>query len=1376
MINMYRSDVDEWLWWLFEGVGDATFPWRRILSGEADSSDVLRIYSTPAVSGRGVAIVDLFDNGSAGLDRTKDHVIFSESDHFDVAIQNVEYVTAAADKVVDLFQLDHFGFTTDGSIRFIEADVGNHLITYETAARDSFLSLGTGFDRVILADDPDVGNVTYWTVRREFDNSVVAYALSTGHTVELKGDSVSRYATNNGVNYGEVERLTYSDFRTNGDVDLYLPRGDINDPYNRSGFENIDLNKYDLSDPIDTFLHASFGSINFSSRNVFVGAAVVEEWNGTEETAERQSEAYRYDIDTIAPADHNHDLYVYEQGTALDGHLRLYVRDETSRTYNRFNEVFLGSSGADNDINTGSTSDRNGTGQLIVHTAMYGFGGNDTLTAGGGNDFLFGGESTYSIRDPNVAYSGNRLTGGDGADHFGVGNVTDLQDGDLIMSTDFAGRMGGAAATGEAATLSGSGANEAADLATRVATDRIQDWTSGVDFLRVLPNGTAIIEGLGTANGSGTGGYVKDLIGTQAERIDVSGARSQVNNEGKIVLRGRDGNDTIIGSGGDDWIYGNAGVNVIDLSPSYTSGDTTGGQDRVYVDTFNPGGVHVAGFDSNDKVYLNQEIVGAFATALGSSLNLQAGAQAITSSFTSAVNYDDNINFMHSLFYNRKISDPATNAQHTAADGSFIAANDSADSITFGIGLGMVIAGEVLRLYFPPAGEILRATGAALGGLGGSGIVPTIAHQNATISGAHNHFVNVLNNNAFPSTTVVAETGGTYTVNASPSTVRFLDFFANTTTSDGFTEVLEFTDSFHQTNGVYGYFAVKSNNETFVYLVASKDNLVENNEAFKVAELNGTTWTSANFESYVGGNDIYNAATVDEIKIVTPAISSVTNNSVPVTNAGSTDLAAGDNLVVNIAISGGATAGSTLQLYDGLTAIGSPIALAVNDAAESIIDTRGLGTIALNSTNADDGNDTYFLQDSEITYRAVLTDANGYITRTGTHSVTVSGGDAAIDGGGGNDTLIVEETSNYLNGLTDEKLEGFETILLSPPSTDEKNPGNAGILLDLALQDDGFEVIGGAGNDTIIGSTGDDVIAGAGGDDTIYSKLGADKITGGSGVDTFVYTARGDSYYDLMDEITDFEFGVSGDVLDLDAIDGAGDVAYTETSFSSLNSLIEYAKRNHSQFTSNDDIETFVGLVDGEGAYVLIHSGDMQNWSTTDADSAIIHLSGVASLSNIVGSNFASSDNVYKLPPVVGGNLNVTNFQYDANGDGVYGDDPANQTISVGNKFKDLSIISYSAGEQIPIPATFGGYGNDVVDPDQFEVFYGTVDAGLVFTVTGTPAFAPGTVGATHTLILYDNDSGPNANFLDGFAVVGIFPESGWEVLNPGTANAVLVY
>ena len=201
-----------------------------------------------------------------------------------------------------------------------------------------------------------------------------------------------------------------------------------------------------------------------------------------------------------------------------------------------------GAGGADT-LNGGLGNDvLNGAGGNDI---LNGGAGNDILEGGAGNDYLFGGSSDYDLQT--IDKVGNVVTGGAGADYFGVG-VDNTSD-------------------------SGSGTGQ--------GTDVIRDWHAGTDSLRVLANGTAVIDGLyGVGHGGDglAGGNTIDLrrvaSSTATATVDSDGDGSVLNetsgagqdwtvfNEGKIVARGRDGNDTLYDSQGIDYLYGNGPVEL----------------------------------------------------------------------------------------------------------------------------------------------------------------------------------------------------------------------------------------------------------------------------------------------------------------------------------------------------------------------------------------------------------------------------------------------------------------------------------------------------------------------------------------------------------------------------------------------------------------------------------------------------------------------------------------------------------------------------------------------------------------------------------------------------------------------------------------------
>lgn len=887
-------------------------PWRHLYTNTNWFNSHWTIAARPSYGVQQVAFVDMGLHNPMANAIDEDRLSLAEHGTFVLNIRGVSHIDAAPNKNVDLEVVGRHGFTTDGSLDSITVRVGNHELFYTGATRDSTLFMGSGWDQLHLIDNPGVASTQYWSVVRRADGEVDAYNLHSGYRIRMEDGGTTWGNTNGRLNYGEVDEIHLSS-RIRGD-DTFRPGQTISTTGDRGSFDNIDLSAVGTGDYTDRFNSASFKSINYATSNVHVGTAVIETFAGDTVNGTQSSSKDHITTNGL------HHLIVEQQAAALDGHLRLYVRDNTSGLYNRFNEVFLGASGGDVNANDYSTTSRNayatidpatGSGATkVLGTAMYGFDGNDSLTGGADVDYLFGGTSTYTTKNLGGGIQGNELTGGDGADYFGVGDITVGQDGDAIMTTNFAGRLNVNAPTSGSTygLLSRLDASDSADLATRVATDRINDWTAGVDHMRVLANGTAIIEGLGTANGLG-GAYVIDPISVDAERIDLSGNR--VVNQGKIVARGLGGRDTLIGSTGDDWLYGNASSNY------YTLGGAGNGNDRVYVDQFDGSrSKHfVTGFtnstgaaDDRDLVMLNKRIIDSFFSGGANRADLK---QDITSgTYSAGQTYRAGSNYLHDVFYNPSYS--ATNTQHSSDDGAaFWQGTTGADGKSSLSGLGMAIAGRAMfaiPFVGPAIGAAMIGASVPIFGLGFKSS-ETQPHQNATFSGFVGNYLNVISDTKIPNPV-------TSTIGVDDTGKRFLDFFPGSTTNDGYLPVVEFTA--HSGQGIYGFFALHSNVETFVYLVASSDNMVENREAILVAEINGLL-TAADFGIYDGLDDLYNYGVLPDVVIRTPSLISVADSANPADQGLSDGLiaAAVNPIRVTGSVSGALATGSYFRVLDG---------------------------------------------------------------------------------------------------------------------------------------------------------------------------------------------------------------------------------------------------------------------------------------------------------------------------------------------------------------------------------------------------------------------------------------------------------------------------
>jgi Ca2+-binding RTX toxin-like protein len=119
-------------------------------------------------------------------------------------------------------------------------------------------------------------------------------------------------------------------------------------------------------------------------------------------------------------------------------------------------------------------------------------------------------------------------------------------------------------------------------------------------------------------------------------------------------------------------------------------------------------------------------------------------------------------------------------------------------------------------------------------------------------------------------------------------------------------------------------------------------------------------------------------------------------------------------------------------------------------------------------------------------------------------------GNLEIDGGGGNDIIIGNDSENtFWGGDGDDVLDGgSDDDILRGGAGDDSVLGGADN--DLLFGDAGNDIVDGQdGNDTLYGGTGNDRLIGGSGEDTIYGEGDDDRIFGGTGADQ-VYGSAGD--------------------------------------------------------------------------------------------------------------------------------------------------------------------------------------------------------------------------------------------------------------------------
>lgn len=101
--------------------------------------------------------------------------------------------------------------------------------------------------------------------------------------------------------------------------------------------------------------------------------------------------------------------------------------------------------------------------------------------------------------------------------------------------------------------------------------------------------------------------------------------------------------------------------------------------------------------------------------------------------------------------------------------------------------------------------------------------------------------------------------------------------------------------------------------------------------------------------------------------------------------------------------------------------------------------------------------------------------------------------DIIIDGGSGEDVILLTEKATDLAPVTDEQIVDVETVSAVTLEL--------AAIIDMNAQSEGFSILGGSGNDRLKGGRSDDFVHGGAGDDRIDGGKGDDALHGGAGDD-----------------------------------------------------------------------------------------------------------------------------------------------------------------------------------------------------------------------------------------------------------------------------------
>jgi Ca2+-binding RTX toxin-like protein len=507
---------------------------------------------------------------------------------------------------------------------------------------------------------------------------------------------------------------------------------------------------------------------------------------------------------------------------------------------------------------------------------------NDTIWGTDGVDYLTGGYSDdFDARDPSKP--GDVLWGGDGEDRFYVGYH--YRDDAAVVLTN-------------RALLDDSiQGNFEENDSEQISTSVIMDWNAGEDNLIVSSTGVAIIGGLDPTH---------DYLPTDWTTDNLVDLRTGVDNQGVIVVRAGAGSDTILGSSGKDYIYvgtagdtssvTNSGVPQSPATRKYDFVDiedeTILVEDRVYVDS-RQARVVVEGFTQEDKLYIDRQMIGDFLASTGipnfntlPSTSLAANAllpaadyvdlttraedgspvvyeNGLQRSFlglpvsTTARIYDGTYGGILKAIdfgfnYSHYIDNPNQNDEKWYSNGAYTnAAHREAESVAESALYAAHVATAAIAtaLYLIPFVGWIIATPFAV-----SSYFYRDDHDNHTEGHLNPEYDIDLSTSIVNSVSGAPSeiSGSTFSTNFSHS---FTDLF-NATRLDGYKPSVEFTGG-DRDLGVGGIVTVTDGTDTLVYLVASTDRMIQDNETLLLAHIKGHQLSTDNIVLYDDEDDIY---------------------------------------------------------------------------------------------------------------------------------------------------------------------------------------------------------------------------------------------------------------------------------------------------------------------------------------------------------------------------------------------------------------------------------------------------------------------------------------------------------------------------------------
>ena len=471
----------------------------------------------------------------------------------------------------------------------------------------------------------------------------------------------------------------------------------------------------------------------------------------------------------------------------------------------------------------------------------------------------------------------------------------------------------------------------------------LSDPTAGVNNAVVTNRGRIVV----------SAGDGDNLVNAGGVSTNTATTAYSFANTGSIDIRSGSGNDNITAGDGINLIHAGSGFNVINLGTTYLHSD------KVYISEFGTRNI-VNGFGANDKIYISDKLVDTLGGAIMGNASVVTNGTLDTALVATGLHDQQSPSLSgpqsdlakpiyDPLFWSNlgrlsysytgvpnptSYSIPGFNSEpgmYTSNGGytNQVMAASSAQASTQVIagGAAMIASGYILvaTIILAPAGIALQVTGGLI--LAGGIIYRDNPPRNGTLDSGLTGYANTLE--------------GTANVTFSPVswTARDFNSLIQSANSDGLTPTLEvmgqpryLNNPSNDRTGINTIVAITnaantvSGYSTMIYLVHSRDNMIQNNEATLLAQVDNKV-SAGQLVTYSGDAlAVHMAPPVTGISV----LGANTSGNVPYVLDVNTPTPVLDITVDESGLASGL--GYTLYIYDGNTQLAALSATSTNSA------------------------------------------------------------------------------------------------------------------------------------------------------------------------------------------------------------------------------------------------------------------------------------------------------------------------------------------------------------------------------------------------------------------------------------------------------------